>query len=267
VRWHREGFRRYWRWKSQRRGAGRPPIDTEISKLILEMQSANVGWGAPRIHGELLKLGIEISQATVSKYMAHQRKQPSQTWRTFLDNHVTDLASIDFFTVPTATFRILYVFIVLSHDRRRIVHFNVAEHPTAQWTAQQLVEAFPFDSAPRYLLRDRDGIYGETVRQRIKSLGIEDVITAPRSPWQNPFVERVIGSMRRGCLDHVIVFNEQHLRRILREYFNYYHTCRTHLSLNKDPPETRVVEPLELGNVAAFPCVGGLHHRYTRIAA
>ena len=267
VRWHREGFRRYWRRKSRRRGVGRPPIDAEIRNLIREMQSANIGWGAPRIHGELLKLGIEISQASVSKYMARYRKPPSQTWRTFLDNHVTDLVSIDFFTVPTATFRVLYVFIVLSHDRRKIVHFNVTEHPTAQWTAQQIVEAFPFDTAPRYLLRDRDGVYGETVQRRIKSLGIEEVVTAPRSPWQNPFVERVIGSIRRDCLDHVIVLNERHLRRILREYFSYYHTCRTHLSLNKDPPEPRMVEPPELGNVVAFPCVGGLHHRYTRLAA
>ncbi len=267
MRWHREGFRRYWNWKSRRRRAGRPLIDTEIRKLIRQMQSANIGWGAPRIHGELLMLGIEISQATISKYMDHRRKPPSQTWRTFLDNHADCLASIDFFTVPTATFRILSVFIVLSHDRRHIVHFNVTEHPTAQWTAQQLVEAFPFDTAPRYLLRDRDGIYAETVRRRIKSLSIEDVVTAPRSPWQNPFVERVIGSIRRDCLDHVIVFNERHLRRILRRYFSYYHTCRTHLSLNKEPPETRAVEPQALGNIVAFPCVGGLHHRYARIAA
>jgi transposase InsO family protein len=231
------------------------------------MQAANVGWGAPRIHGELLKLGIEISQATVSKYMARQQKPPSQTWRTFLENHAVCIAGIDFFTVSTATFRILYVFIVLSHDRRHIMHFNVTAHPTAQWTAQQLVEAFPFDSAPRYLLRDRDAIYGEKVHRRIRSLGIEEVVTAPRSPWQNPFCERVIGSCRRDCLDHVIVINERHLRRILREYVDYYHTCRTHLSLNKDPPETRIVEPPELGKIVAFPRVGGLHHRYGRIAA
>jgi transposase InsO family protein len=231
------------------------------------MQAANIGWGAPRIHGELLKLGIEISQATVSKYMARQQIPPSQTWRTFLKNHADCIAGIDFFTVPTATFRILYVFIVLSHDRRHIMHFNVTTHPTAQWTAQQLVEAFPFDSAPRYLLRDRDAIYGEKVQRRIKSLGIEEVITAPRSPWQNPFVERIIGSIRRDCLDHIIVFNERHLRRILCEHFVYYHTCRTHMSLNKDSPETRLVEPPELGNVMAFPRVGGLHHRYGRIAA
>ena len=221
VRWHREGFRRYWQWKSRRRHVGRPPIDREIRNLIHEMQSANVGWGAPRIHGKLRKLGIEVSQATVSKYMTRHRKPPSQTWRTFLDNHVTDLASMDSFTVPTATFRLLYVLIVLRHDRSEIVHFNVTSNPPSQWTPQQIVEAFPFDTAPRYLLHDRDRIYGDAVQRRIKGLGIEEVITARRSPWQNPFVERVIGSIRRDCLDHVIVFNEQHLRRILREYCSY----------------------------------------------
>ncbi|NCF20617.1 MAG: transposase [Haliea sp.] len=174
---------------------------------------------------------------------------------------------MDCFTVPTARFRVLYVFIVLSHDRRRVVHFNATEHPTAQWTAQQLVEAFPFDTAPRYLQRDRDAVYGEKVRQRIKSLGIEEVVSAPRSPWQNPYAERVIGTIRRECLDHVIILNERHLRRILREYFSYYHTCRTHLSLQKDTPEPRPVEPLEMGRVVAFPRIGGLHHRYERVAA
>lgn len=174
---------------------------------------------------------------------------------------------MDFFTVPTARFRVLYVFIVLSHDRRRVVHFNATEHPTAQWTAQQLVEAFPFDTAPRYLQRDRDAVYGKKFRQRIKSLGIEEVVAAPRSPWQNPYAERVIGTIRRECLDHVIILNERHLRRILREYIEYYNTCRTHLSLNKDPPENRIVEPPKLGNVVAFPCIGGLHHLYSRIAA
>lgn len=267
VRWHRQGFRFYWRWKSRGPKPGRPAMDGGLRKLIREMQAINMGWGAPRIHGELLKLGIEISQATVSKYMVCQKKPPSQTWRTFLANHSECLAAIDFFTVPTAGFRVLYVFIVLSHDRRQVVHFNVTEHPTAQWTTQQLVEAFPFESGPRYLLRDRDAIYGDLVQRRINSLGIEEVITAPRSPWQNPFVERIIGSIRRDCLDHIIVLNERHLRRILRDYFNYYHTCRTHLSLNKDPPETRTVEPPESGKVVAFPRVGGLHHRYERIAA
>ena len=183
VRWHRQGFRFYWRSKSRSPKPGRPPVDTEIRILIRKMQSANVGWGAPRIHGELLKLGFEVSHATVSKYMVRQRKPPSQTWRTFLENHADCIAGIDFFTVPTATFRILYVFIVLSHDRRRVVHFNVTAHPTAQWTAQQLVEAFAFDSAPRYLLRDRDAIYGEKVQRRIGSLGIEEVVTTSCSPW------------------------------------------------------------------------------------
>jgi hypothetical protein len=193
VRWQRQGFRFYWRWKSRGLKPGRPAIAAGLRKLIRQIQAANVGWGAPRIHGELLKLGIDISEATVSKYMARQQNPPSQTWRTFLENHADRIAGIDFFTVPTATFRILYVFIVLSHDRRHIVHFNVTAHPTAQWTAQQLFEAFPFDSAPRYLLRDRDAIYGEMVQRRIKSLGIEEVVTAPRSPWQNPYAERIIG--------------------------------------------------------------------------
>jgi putative transposase len=267
VRWHREGFRGYWRRKSRRRSPGRSPIDHEIRTLIQQMQSANVGWGAPRIHSELLKLGIEISQATVSKYMARHPKPPSQTWRTFLDNHAKDIVGIDFFTVPTATFRILYVFVMLSHDRRYVKHFNVTAQPTAQWTAQQINEAFPWDEAPRYLLRDRDGIYGDMFQRRVKSFGIEEVKTAPRSPWQNPFVERLIGSIRRDCLDHVIVLNEQHLRRILRDYFDYYHTSRNHLSLEKDPPVPRPVEPVDAGSVVALPRVGGLHHHYTRLAA
>jgi putative transposase len=264
---HRKGFRLYWRRKSRDPKPGRPAIDTALRKLIRDMQAANTGWGAPRIHGELLKLGIEVSQATVSKYMLKSKKPPSQTWRTFLDNHADCLAAMDFFTVPKARFRVLYVFIVLSHDRRKVVYFNATEHPTADWTAQQLFEAFPFDSAPRYLLHDRDAIYGEKVKRRIRALEIEEVITAPRSPWQNAYVERVIGSIRRECLDHVIVLNERHLKRILRDYFNYYHISRTHLSLDKNPPEPRAVEPAASGNIVALPRVGGLHHRYTRIAA
>ena len=267
VRWHRKGFRLYWRWKSRGPKPGRPAIDTSLRKLIRDMQASNIGWGAPRIHGELLKLGIEVSQATVSKYMLKSKKPPSQTWRTFLDNHADCLAAMDFFTVPTARFRVLYVFIVLSHDRRKVVYFNATEHPTADWTAQQLFEAFPFDSAPRYLLHDRDAIYGEKVKRRIRALEIEEVITAPRSPWQNGYVERVIGSICRECLEHVIVQNERHLKRILRDYFNYYHISRTHLSLDKNPPEPRAVEPAASGNIVALPRVGGLHHRYTRIAA
>ena len=266
VRWHRKGFRFYWRWKSCRGQGGRPGIDHEIRELIRTMSRDNVGWGAPRIHGELLMLGIEISQSTVAKYMVRHRKPPSQTWRTFLDNHVADLVSVDFFTVPTATFRILYVFVVLRHERREIVHFNVTQHPTAQWTAQQIVEAFPFDSAPDYLLRDRDSIYAEVFCRRVKSLGIEEIQTAARSPWQNPFVERLIGSIRRECLDHVIVLNERHLRNRLESYFAYYHGARTHLSLAKQCPNLRTVELPDKGEVVAFPHIGGLHHEYRRAA-
>ena len=267
VRWHRAGFRRYWTWKSRPRRPGRPSVAPEVRELIRDMSRSNPLWGAPRVHGELMKLGITISQAAVSKYMVRDRKPPSQTWRSFLDNHLADLASIDFFTVPTATFRVLFAFVVLSHERRRIVHFNVTEHPSAEWTAQQMVNAFPWDTAPRYLIRDRDQIYGGYFSRRVTGLGIEQVLTAPRSPWQSPYVERVIGSFRRECLDHVIVLNEQHLRRLLREYVDYYHACRTHLSLEKDAPSSRPVEPPVLGKVKAIRKVGGLHHHYRRLAA
>jgi len=231
------------------------------------MARENSTWGAPRIHGELLKIGFEVSEATVSRYMPRRRKPPSQTWRTFLENHAGDLASVDFFVVPTATFRVLYVFVVLTHERRRVVHFNVTDGPSAQWTGQQIIDAFPFDEAPRFLLRDQDRIYGRRFVRRVHSMGIKQVLTAPRSPWQNPYVERLIGSVRRECLDHVIVLNEQHLRRILREYFDYYTNARTHLSLAKDSPATRSIESADRGEVIAFPKVGGLHHRYTRRAA
>ncbi len=266
VRWHRKGFRLYWTWKSRPRQGGRPAIDPDLRKLIRAMSRNNIGWGAPRIHGELKMLGIQISESTVAKYMIRHSNPPSQTWRTFLENHTDCIAGIDFFTVPTATFRILYVFIVLSHDRRHIVHFNVTAHPTAIWTAQQLVEAFPFESAPRYLLRDRDSIYGDQFRHRVKSLGIKEVLTAPRSPWQNPYVERIIGSIRRECLNHVIIINERHLRRQLKSYSTYYHEARTHLSLDKQSPVPRSIEPPEQGKVVAIPHVGGLHHEYRRAA-
>jgi putative transposase len=199
--------------------------------------------------------------------MVRYRRPPSQTWRTFLDNHIKNLVSVDFFTVPTVRFQVLYVFLVLAHDRRRIVHFNVTAHPTAEWTAQQLREAFPWDSAPRYLLRDRDGIYGHDFTNQVVALGIQEVLSAPRSPWQRAYVERVIGTIRRDCLDHIITFSEASLRRTLAAYFDYYHKSRTHLSLNKDAPEPRAIQPLELGPVVAFPEVGGLHHRYERRAA
>lgn len=267
ICWHRKGFRLFWKWKSQSRWPGRRKVPKEISDLIQKMSQANPLWGAPRIHGELLKLGIKVSQATVSKYMTRHRKPPSQTWRTFLKNHAKDIVSVDFFTVPTATFRVLYVFLVLSNDRRRIVHFNVTESPTAVWTGRQIVEAFPWDTAPKYLLRDRDGKFGEEFIQRVESIGIKQVLTAARSPWQNPYVERVIGSIRRECLDHVIIFNDKHLRRVLKQYFRYYHECRTHLGLEKDCPQSRLVQSPESGPISSEPMVGGLHHRYFRQAA
>jgi hypothetical protein len=232
------------------------------------MAKSNPLWGAPKIHGEILKLGINISERSVSRFMPPKsRKPPSQTWRTFLDNHIGSLDSIDFFTVATATFRILYVFLVLAHERRRVVHFNVTDGPGAQWTAQQMVEAFPEDTAPKYMIRDRDGIYGDCFRRRVQGLGIEQVVTAPRSPWQNPYVERLVGSIRRECLDHVIVLGERHLLQILKSYFAYYHRARTHRSLGKDAPEPRAVQPPSMGKIVELLEVGGLHHRYERRAA
>jgi transposase InsO family protein len=242
-------------------------VAAEIRNLIRNMSQANPLWGAPRIHGELLKLGIEVAQSTVAKYLRRPRKPPSQTWRTFLANQLEQMASIDFFVVPTATFRILFVFVVLSHERRRVLHFRVTEHPSQEWTMRQLREAFPWDHACRYLVRDRDAIYGGDLVAMTKGLGMEEVITAPRSPWQNPYVERLIGSVRRGCLDHVIVWNERSLCRTLERYFAYYQRSRTHLALAKDAPESRVVEKPERGRVVAIPQLGGLHHRYQRQAA
>lgn len=267
VSWHRQGFKLYWRWKSRRHGDGRPAVPRDLRDLIRRMSAANPLWGAPRIHGELLKLGIDVAQATVSKYMARRRKPPSQSWRTFLDNHVKTLISVDFFTVPTASFRVLFVFLVLAHDRRRVLHSNVTQFPTARWTAQQVVEALPWETTVRYMIRDRDGIYGDTFAARVHGLGVREVLIAARSPWQNPFVERLIGSIRRECLDHVIVLDEKHLRRILRDYLAYYHDSRTHLALEKDAPNSREVEPPDRGNVVAIAQVGGLHHRYSRRAA
>ena len=264
INWHRQGFRLFWAWKSRAR-SGRPTISAEIKQLIRTMNEANPTWGAPRIHGELLKLGIKISEATVSRYIRRKIKPPSQTWRAFLDNHVGQLVSVDFFVVPTVWFQILFGFIVLKHDRRQVVHFNVTAHPTAAWTAQQIVEAFPFDTAPRFLLRDRDGVYGNLFRDQIAVMNIEEVLSAPRSPWQNAYAERLIGSIRRDCLDHIIVFDEGSLKRLLRSYFDYYHQSRTHLSLEKDSPTRRPVMHGP-GRVISLPVLGGLHHRYERAA-
>jgi len=266
VQWHRKGFRFYWRWRSRR--PGRPKIGTEIRALIRRMSRANPLWGAPRIHGELLKLGIKISQATVGRWMPWRPKLPSPTWRSFLRNHLPDIVAIDMFVVTTATFRLLYTLIVLSLDRRRVVHFEVTANPTQDWLSGQMTEAFPWDTTPRYLLRDRDKSYGPTFRQRVRAMGITEVITAARSPWQNPYAERLIGSVRRECLDHVIILSERHLRRVLSSYFHYHHDARTHLSLDKDCPRPRAVQlPSTGNNIIAFPQVGGLHHRYERRAA
>ncbi|MFC2173220.1 integrase core domain-containing protein [Acidobacteriota bacterium] len=266
IRWHQMGFRLFWRWKSRRRKTGRPKIEQEIRALIRRMCRENPIWGAPRIQAELKLLGYDVAESTVGKYMVRGSNPPSQTWRTFLKNHAGDIAAIDFFTVPTVSFRILYCFVVLLHHRRHIAHFNVTQHPTAQWTSQQIIETFPNDEAPRYLLRDRDSTYGEFFCRRIKHMGIEEITIAARSPWQTPYVERLIGSIRRECLDHMIILNDNHLRRILSSYFDYYHYSRTHLSLDRNSPCPREVDPPEGGKVIAIPKVGGLHNHYKRAA-
>src|SRR5262245_27111716 len=265
VGWHRRGLRFYWRWRSRR--PGRPRIRTAIRDLIRRMSTANPLWGAPRIHGELLKLGITISQATVGRWMPWRPKVPSPTWRSFLRNHLPEIVAIDMFVIATVTFRLLYALIVLSLDRRRIVHFEVTSNPTQDWLSGQMIEAFPWDTAPRYLLRDRDKSYGPAFRHRVRAMGITEVVTARQSPWQNSYAERLIGSIRRECLDHVIIFNERHLRRVLSGYFQYHHDTRTHLSLGKDCPWPRRVQLPSTGNIIALPEVGGLHHRYERRAA
>jgi putative transposase len=214
-----------------------------------------------------VKLGYDIGETTVANYTVRQPGPPSRTWKTFIRNHLGEIAAIDFFTVPSITFETLYAFVVLSLERRRVVHFNVTSNPTAVWTRLQLIQAFLFDSAPRYLIRDRDGTYGRKVFSALHMLGIKQVVIAPRSPWQNGYCERVIGSIRRECLDHVIVLNERHLRRVLKEYLVYYHVTRTHLGLAKDCPEPRAVQDRDAGPVVSAPALGGLHHRYDRDAA
>src|ERR1700736_3236150 len=233
IRWHRRGFRAFWRWKSRPRG-GRPRIPLELRDLIRQMSRANPLWGAPRIHGELLKLGIDVGQTSVAKYMARRRQPPSQGWRTFLCNHADGIAAMDLFVVPTISFRLLYGLLILRHDRRRILWMGVTAHPTAEWIAQQVVEACAWEWPPTYILRDRDQAYGKAFTRRICAMGIRDRLTAPRSPWQNAHAERLIGSIRRECTDHIVVLGEQHLRHILLSYLNYYNTLRTHLSLGKD---------------------------------
>jgi transposase InsO family protein len=262
VRWHRTGFAAYWRWKSRPLG-GRPQIGKEVRDLIRRMSFENPLWGAPKIHGELLKLGIEVAQSTVSIYMVPRRDRPLQTWKTFLCNHMEGIASIDLFVVPTIAFEQLFAFLVLGHRRRQLLWFAVTRNPTAEWLARQITEAFPWASAPKYLIRDNDRAFGAAFKARVRAMGIRDRPTSFRSPWQNGYVERLIGSVRRECIDHLIVFNAEHLRRILAKYAAYYNEVRTHVSLGKDTPCARPIE--RFGDVVAYPILGGLHHRYARI--
>src|SRR6476619_5782994 len=241
IRWHRAGFRSYWRWKSRHRG-GRPTVPLEIRQLIREMSIANPLWGAPRIHGELLKLGIEIGQTSVAKYMARRRGPPSQGWKTFLRNHAAGIVAIDLFVVPTISFRLLYGLLIMGHGRRQILWFGVTAHPTTEWIANQLTEACGWEQIPRYLVRDRDQAYGAIFVRRVRSIGIRDRPTSFRSPWQNAYAERLIVSIRRDCFDHVVVFGTRHLRNVMLSSKYYYTTTRPHLSLNKDAPVHRGVE-------------------------
>ena len=261
IRWHRAGFRLYWRWKSLSQ-VGRPPIDTDLRALIRQMSIENPLWGAPRIHGELLKLGFDVAQSSVAKYMIKRRRPGDQGWRTFLRNHRPEIAAMDLFVVPTIGFELLYAFIIVRLDRRHVVWINVPATPTAEGVARQITEAFPWNEVPRYLIRDRDGIYGAIVTRRLRAMGIRDKPIAPESPWQNGYAERLIGSIRRECLDHVIVLGEAHLRKILRAYADYYNRIRTHHALNKDAPTSRPIQ--RVGHLAARPILGGLHHHYAR---
>jgi putative transposase len=267
LRWQRRRFREHWTKLSDRPRLGRPPISTETAGLIRKMAATNPLWARQESTASSSSSGSMSPSVRSLAYSPRPRRSPSQTWRTFLANHVRDLVSLDFFTVPTARLRVLFVLVVLAHHRRRVVHFNVTEHPTALWTAQQIVDAFPDDSAPSYLLRDRDQVYGQQFRHRVKGMGIDEVLTAPHSPWQNPFAERLIGSIRRECPNHVLVLGETHLRRILARSSAYYHRTHTHLSLAKDAPDGRTIEPPGLGTIISIPEVSGLHHRHVRRAA
>jgi transposase InsO family protein len=262
VRWHRAGFRSYWRWKSGARG-GRPQIDSDLRALIQKISLEKPLWGAPRIHGELLKLGFEVAQSSVAKYMAKRSRPPSQGWRTFLRNHAPDIAAMDLFVVPTISFGLLYALVIVRLDRRQLVWVNVTANPTAEWIARQITEAFPWEEPPQYLVRDRDRIFGTIVRRRLRAMGIRDKPIAPASPWQNGFAERLIGSIRRECTDHLIVLGEAHLRRVLRAYARYYNNIRTHWSLAKDAPVSRPIH--RTGAISSHTILGGLHHHYVRV--
>ena len=266
VRWQRERFRRFWDRLSQPKARrGRPRLSKQVRQLILKLALENPLWRAPRIHGELKMLGIEVSERTVSRVLRSLPRRPSQSWKTFLNNHIGQIVSVDFFTVPTITLKVLFVFVVIAHRRREVLHFNVTEHPTAEWIAQQVVEACADREAPKYLIRDRDAVYGTAVRLRLQALGIQEVQTAPASPWQNAYAERLIGSIRRECLNHFVILNARHLRRTLASYFDYYQRSRTHLALSKDCPIPRAVSAQ--GEIKTTSYLGGLHHRYIRLAA
>lgn len=267
VRWHRAGWRRYWSWKSRSRRSGRPRISVEARELITRLARENPSWGAVRIQGELRTLGFDISAETVRRYrLRARRRPPTRRWREFLHNHRHEIWAADFFTVPTLTLSTLYVFFVISHDRRRIEHFNVTRHPTADWVWRQLMEATPWGARPRFLIRDRDRNYGGDFVARARRIGIETVLTPVRAPQANAVAERVIGTLRRECVDHIIPLSEQHLRAVLREYVDYYNATRPHRTLELEPPAGP--RPVQAhGRVVAHPILGGLHHRYEREAA
>jgi transposase InsO family protein len=262
LRWHRAGFKAYWRWKSRNR-AGRPKIDRGLRDLIQQMSKENPLWGAPRIHGELLMLGFDVAQSTVSKYLERGHRPPSQSWKTFLRNHADAIASIDMCVVPTLTFEHLFAFLVLGHGRRQLLWIEVTRHPTAVWLARQITEAFPWVSAPTYLVRDNDCAYGHVFKNRLRAMGIRDRPISPGSPWQNGYVERLIGTLRRECLDHVLIIGIRHLRQVLVSYAAYYNQARTHLALKKDAPLRRPIQ--RSGRVVAIPILSGLHHQYVRM--
>ncbi|TSA30731.1 MAG: integrase [Ignavibacteriales bacterium] len=265
INWHRKGFKLYWGWKS-RHTRGRPKISKEQIDLIKQMAKDNPLWGIPRIHGEIMKLGFDISESTVMRYVTKKNGRTSgQRWKIFLKNHSAEIVSIDFLTVPTYNFKLMYVLIFLSHERRRIIHFNVSSHPTSEWSTQQLKNALYDSDSPKFLIRDRDTKFGSLFSQTVSDCGIREIVTAYRSPWQNGYCERVIGSIRREFLDHVIVINENHLRKLLKEYFHYYNYQRTHLGLEKDSPESRPVQVI--GKIEKMAVANGLHNYYYRKAA
>src|SRR5450830_60290 len=262
LRWHRAGFAAYWRWKSRKR-PGRPKIDQGLRDLIQRMGRENPLWGASRIHGELLMLGFEVAQSTVSKYMLRGQNPPSQTWKTFLRNHAQAIAAIDMCVVPRLTFERLFALLILGHGRRQLLWCEVTRYPTAEWLARQITEAFPWSSAPAYLVRDNDRAYGHVFTRRLRAMGIRDRPISPRSPWQNGHAERLIGTVRRECLDRTLIFGEAHLRRILASYAAYYNQVRTHLALDKNAPSGRAIQ--RSGSIVSIPILGGLHHQYVRI--